>query len=339
MFHFFSLSDRQLINIRQTPKATRKLIFVQINLMEQTDASPVKRRVGRPKIIKPVSQTSTRRGIVAEPTVGAHALEIVYDIPINLKKIFTLFKLMDTRDVKMEFRISGFRISGAGHLKHNFIDLNVDSSKLTQYYCKHNMIMVIDQKNLEKVIQKIDKSYDSIHIIAKQDSYMKELFIVLNDEQQGIREYHTISLLESSSAPEDNIISALPYQSYPVSFTLPSKYFKKVISDISKFSKDFTVECRPQTPLSFPYDSNSKTIDVNHVFTRPDLFKIDSSLKDREFLSTTVRIEYIQSLSTALLSDCVNVFVDHTNMMVFKTTIDDSAFTLLLAVKIVSYKS
>lgn len=299
---------------------------------------PAKRPVGRPKIIKPTPQTTTRRGIVAEPNVPVHVLEMVYDTPINLKRIFTLFKLMDTRDVKMEFRLSGVRISGAGHLKHNFIDLNVDSAKLTQYFCKHNIIMVIDQKNLEKVIQKIDKSYNSIHFIAKQDSYMKELYIVLNDESQGIKEYHTISLLESSAANDDNIINTIPYQEYPLSFVLPSKYFKKVIGDISKFSKDFTVECRSGIPLSFPYDSNSKTIDVNHVFTKAELFKINSNLADHELLSTSVRIEYIQSLATSLLSDYINIYVDRENMMVFKTTVDDETFTLLLAVKIVSYK-
>lgn len=299
---------------------------------------PAKRPVGRPKIIKPAPQTTTRRGIVAEPNVPVHVLEMVYDTPINLKRIFTLFKLMDTRDVKMEFRLSGVRISGAGHLKHNFIDLNIDSSKITQYFCKHNIIMVIDQKNLEKVIQKIDKSYNSIHFIAKQDSYMKELYIVLNDESQGVKEYHTISLLESSSANDDNIINGIPYRDYPLSFVLPSKYFKKVIGDISKFSKDFTVECRPGIPLSFPYDSNSKTIDVNHVFTKAELFKISSNLGENEFLSTSVRIEYIQSLATSLLSDYINVYVDHENMMVFKTTVDDDTFALILAVKIVSYK-
>jgi len=299
---------------------------------------PTKRPVGRPKIVKPVQQTVTRLGIVAEPIIADHALEMVYDTPTNLKKIFTLFKLMDTRDVKMEFRLSGVRISGAGHLKHNFIDLSIDSARLTQYFCKHNIIMIIDQKNLEKVIQKIDKSYDSIHFIAKQDSYMKELYIVLNDEAQGIKEYHTISLLESSTAADDNIVNALPYTSYPLSFTLPSKYFKKVIGDIAKFSKDFTVERRSGVPLSFPYDSNSKTIDVNHVFTKAEIFKINSTLPDSEFLSTSVRIEYIQSLATALLSDYINIFVDKENMMVFKTTVDNNAFTLLLAVKIIGYK-
>lgn len=305
--------------------------------MSTNPVTPTKRRVGRPKIIKPSPQTSARKGIVAEPAVNEHALEMVYDTPVNLKKIFTLFKLMDTRDVKMEFRLSGVRISGVGHLKHNFIDLSIDSSRITQYFCKHNIIMIVDQKNLEKIIQKIDKSYDSIHFIARQDSYMKELYIVLNDDTQGIKEYHTISLLESSNLSDDNVINSLPYSSYPLSFCLPSKYFKKVVCDISKFSNDFTVERRPGVPLSFPYDSNSKTIDVNHVFTVPELFKINCSLPDTDFLSTTVRIEYIQSLATALLSDNIDIYVDRDNMMVFKTTIDNDTFVLLLAVKIVAY--
>ncbi len=307
--------------------------------MEQSSESQkVKRRVGRPKLIKPPKSTVVRKGIVGEPTIHDHVLEMVYDQPINLKKIFTLFKLMDTRDVRIEFNLSDVRISGAGHLKYNFINLRINSAELMQYYCGHNMIMVIDQKNLEKVIQKIDKSYSNIHFIAKQDTYMKELYIVLNDDTQGVREYHTISLLESSISSDDNVVASLPYMNYPLSFVLPSKYFKKVINDISHFGEDFTVEHRAGIPLAFPYDSNSKTIDVNHIFTNAELFKINCSLPDNEFISTTVRIQYIQSLATSLISDKISVFVDRENMMVFRATIDNDIFTLVLAVKIVSYK-
>ncbi len=295
-----------------------------------------KRRVGRPKLIKPQQSVSTRKGIVGEPTIPEHSMELIYDQPMNLKKIFTLFKLMDVHDVRMEFNLRGVVISGAGHLEHNFINLNIDSSNLTQYYCRYNMVMAIDQKNMEKVIQKIDKSYSNIYFITKQDSYMKELHIVLNDDAQGIKEYHTITLLETPIPDYDNI-NSLPYQSYPLSFTLPSKYFKKVVGDISRFGKDFTVERRAGVLLSFLYDSNSKTIDVNHVFTNADMFKINCSLEKNEFISTTVRIEDIQSLATALLSESITVFVDHENMMVFKTTVDNDTFTLLVAVQLASY--
>jgi hypothetical protein len=298
----------------------------------------VKRPVGRPKMIKPPPQPIQRSGIITEPVVTSHVLELVYDEPMNIKKIFNLFKLVDMRDIRMEFKLTGVRISGSGHLKHNFIELDIDSNKMTQYYCRHNIIMIIDQRNLEKIVQKIDKSYNSILFIAKQDSYMKELNIVLHDQKQGIKEYHTISLLESSSSADDNIVSSLTYLEYPLSFTLPSRYFKKVISDISKFSQDFTIERRPGAPLSFPYDSNSKTIEVLHTFTNPDMFLVRSTLDENDFLSTTVRIEYIQSLANALLSTHVQVYVDRENMTIFKTTLDDSAFTLILAVRIVSYK-
>lgn len=303
-----------------------------------TVSQRTKRPVGRPKMIKPPPQPIQRNGIVAEPNVSAHVLELVYDEPMNIKKIFNLFKLVDMRDIRMEFKLSGVRISGSGHLKHNLIELAIDSNKMTQYYCKHNIIMIIDQRNLEKIVQKIDRSYSSIYFIAKQDSFMRELNIVLYDQKQSIKEYHTISLLESSNNLDDNIVSSIAYDNYPLSFTLPSKYFKKVVSNISKFSQDFTIERRPGVPLSFPYDSNSKTIDVTHVFANPDIFKVNTTLDTEDFLSTTVRIEYIQSLANALLSDFVDIYVDRENMMIFKTSLDDGAFMLVLAVKIVSYK-
>lgn len=297
-----------------------------------------KRPVGRPKMIKPPPQPIQRNGIITEPVISSHVLELEYDEPMNIKKIFNLFKLVDMRDIRMEFKLSGVRISGSGHLKQNFIELDVDSNKMTQYYNRHNLIMIIDQRNLEKIVQKIDKSYSSIYFIAKQDSYMKELHIILHDRKLDSKEYHTISLLESSSNPDDNIVSSIGYEQYPLSFTLPSKYFKKIVSDIAKFSENFTIERRPGVPLSFPYDSNSKTIEVLHTFNNPEIFQVNSSLDENNFLSSTVRIEYIQSLANALLSSYVNIYVDKENMTVFKTSLDEGAFTLVLAVKIVSCK-
>ncbi len=310
-----------------------------MNSVSSTPRVAGKRPVGRPKMIKPPPQPVKRNGIVSEPQFKSNVLELEYDEPMNIKKIFNLFKLVDMRDIRMEFKMSGVRISGTGHLKHNFIELNIDSNKMTQYYCKHNIITIIDQRNLEKIVQKIDKSYNAIYFVAKQDSYLKEIYIVLEDEKMGgSKESHTISLLEASSNAHDNVIASLAYPTYPLSFTLPSKYFKKIVSDISKFSQDFTIERRPGVPLSFPYDSNSKTIEVMHTFAKPDIFHIQSTLAETDFLSSTVRIEYIQSLANALLGNFIEVYVDYDNMSVFKTTLDDDAFTLTLCVKVVSYR-
>ncbi len=298
-----------------------------------------KRPVGRPRMSKNENKTIQRQGIVQDPEVSDHVIEFVYDTPINFKRIFNLFKLMDTKDIKIEFKPNSVKISGVGHLQQNFIDLNIDGNKLTQYYCKHNITINLDQKNIEKIIQKIDKSYDSIYIIAKEDSYNKNISIVLNDNKQGIREYHTIYLINDIANIDDNIISKLNYNQYPLSFTLPSRYFKKVINDISKFSKDFTIERRKGIILSFPYDSNAKTIDVEHIFNNEELFNIKCSLNDSDYISTTVRIEYIQSMAASLLSEEINIFVDKQDMMVFKASIDNNTFELLLAVKIVSYRN
>ncbi len=299
-----------------------------------------KRPVGRPpKMNKNEKKATARKGIVPDPISSDHIIELEYDIPMNFKRIFTLFKLMDTRDIKIEFKLSSIHISGVGHLQQNFINLIIDASKLTHYYCKHNIIINLDQKNIEKIIQKIDKSYNSINIISKEDSYKKNININLNDEAQGIREFHVVSLIEDMNNHDDDIVGKLNYKQYPLSFTLPSKYFKKVINDISKFGKDFTIERRKGVLLSFPYDSNAKTIDVEHIFTNDQLFKINCNLPENDFISTTVHIEYIQSIASCLLSDEVNIYVDKEQMMVFNSTIDNDTFELVLAVKIVSYRN
>ena len=298
-----------------------------------------KRPVGRPKMAKNEKKTTHRKGIVFEPQINDHVIELVYDTPTNFKRIFTLFKLMDTRDIRFEFRLKDVKISGVGHLQQNYIELVIDGSKLTQYYCKHNITINLDQKNIEKIIQKIDKSYDSIYIIAKEDSYKKNINIILNDDKQGIREYHKISLIEDMNNIDDDIISKLRYENYPLSFTLPSKYFKKVINDISKFTNDFTIERSKGILLSFPYDSNAKTLDCYNLYSNDQLFNIQCSLDENDFLSTTVRIEYIQSMATSLISEEVTIFVDKEQMMVFKSVIDNGTFELVLTAKIVSYRT
>lgn len=304
----------------------------------QNAIKTAKRPVGRPKMVKPESVPLTREGIVNEPKIKCHVLEMSYDEPMNIKRIFNLFKLVDMRDVRMEFKLKSIRISGSGHLKQNFIELTIDADRMKHYYCKHEMIVVIDQRNLEKIIQKIDKSYDEIQFIATQESYMKDLNIVLHDISQGVKEFHTVSLLETSTCSDDNVISAIDYHSYPIRFTFPNRYFKKVISDISKFSQDLTIDSDKNCRLSFPYDSNAKTIEVRHTFTNLEMFNFHSTLGPNELLSTAVRIEYVQSLANAMLSDSVDIFVDHENLMIFRSNVDSGAFKLILAVKVVSYR-
>ncbi|KAG1683825.1 hypothetical protein DVH05_012776 [Phytophthora capsici] len=147
--------------------------------------------IGRPKIVKPAPMPVALRHRIetgdARPRAGVgvrHADQLE-------EAVHTVQTYGHARR-KDGVPACGVRISGAGHLKQYFIDLNIDSPQLAQYYCKHNIIMVIDQQNLEKVIQKIDNSYNSVHFIAKMDLYMKELYIVLNDEDQGVKGYHTI---------------------------------------------------------------------------------------------------------------------------------------------------
>lgn len=303
-----------------------------------TKEKKVSRPVGRPRSTVNVRKNTKRAGIISQPKFSDNIVEMSYDIPINFKKIFNLFKLMIVREIKIEFNVNNIKISGMGHLQKNFINLSIDGNKLSQYYCRNNVTIIVDLKNIDKVIQKIDKSYDSIFIISKEDSYKKNINIVLNDEKQGTKEFHTISLVTDVSNDIDTVFNQLKYTSYPLTFTLPSKYFKKVINDIVKFGPDFTIERKPGVMLSFPYDTNSKNVDVNHMFTNEKIFKIKSTMEPNEYLSTTINIEYIRSLATSIISDSVEIFVDSEKMMVFKCMIDDETFTLLVCVEIVSFK-
>jgi hypothetical protein len=301
---------------------------------------PKKRPVGRPKIEKNTKKNNPRNGIVyTGPKTNGHILELIHDDPQDFKRIFNLFKLIGSRDIKMEFKLDSVKIYGTGHLQDNFIDLKINCVNLVRYYCKFNICINIAQENIELISQKIDKSYDSIEFILEEDSYKKSINIVLHDENKFAHEYHILSILPDRSEIDiDNIIRSLNYNDYPLQFTLDSKYFKKIISNISKCDTDFTIEKRSGTFLSFPYNGNSTNISVNHEFTKNNQLDLKSTLTDNDLLSTSVRIEFIQCMASAMLSKSIRIFVDDDDMMVLRSIIDDGTFELIFAVKIVSNK-
>ena len=268
--------------------------------------NPVKRSVGRPRLLQKIDPLP-KLGIVEEPQSNDNLIELSYDNVNIFKKLFSLLKLMNVKEINIQFHTNYTKIYGIDHLEKNLINIKIEATKLNHYYCEHPINITLDPKNLDKITQKIDKNYDLFSIILKKNSYRNHLIIILNNKMLSIDESHIINLIENDSELNQLYDRTVDYNLYPLKFELPGKYFKKLINDISTFSDLFTIEKVNNNPLRFIYKNINNTIKGYNICKDHAKLKLESTLTADDIFSVSIRIDYIKALSNSLLSDNIKI--------------------------------
>lgn len=292
-----------------------------------------KRSVGRPRLIQRVDPLP-KLGIVVTPSNNDNLVELSYDNVSIFKKIFSLLKLMNVKEINIQFNTNYTKIFGIDHLEKNLINIKINSNKLNHYYCEYPINITLDPKNLDKITQKIDKNYNLFSMILKKNTFRNNLIIILNNKVLSIDESHIINLIENDVDLHPFYEKTLDYNVYPLKFELTGKYFKKLINDVSIFSEIFTIEKVNKSPLQFIYKNINNTIKGYNICKDDAKINLQTNLTDNEIFSVSVRIDYIKALSNALLSDKIKVYADNENDLVFSLLIDSGAFEIVIYTQI-----
>jgi hypothetical protein len=298
--------------------------------------NPVKRSVGRPRLLQKIDPLP-KLGIVEEPQSNDNLIELSYDNVNIFKKLFSLLKLMNVKEINIQFHTNYTKIYGIDHLEKNLINIKIEATKLNHYYCEHPINITLDPKNLDKITQKIDKNYDLFSIILKKNSYRNHLIIILNNKMLSIDESHIINLIENDSELNQLYDRTVDYNLYPLKFELPGKYFKKLINDISTFSDLFTIEKVNNNPLRFIYKNINNTIKGYNICKDHAKLKLESTLTPDDIFSVSIRIDYIKALSNSLLSDNIKIYADKENDIIFNLLIDNGVFEIIIYTAINKY--
>jgi hypothetical protein len=296
----------------------------------------VKRSVGRPRLLQKIDPLP-KLGIVEEPQSNDNLIELSYDNVNIFKKLFSLLKLMNVKEINIQFHTNYTKIYGIDHLEKNLINIKIEATKLNHYYCEHPINITLDPKNLDKITQKIDKNYDLFSIILKKNSYRNHLIIILNNKMLSIDESHIINLIENDSELNQLYDRTVDYNLYPLKFELPGKYFKKLINDISTFSDLFTIEKVNNNPLRFIYKNINNTIKGYNICKDHAKLKLESTLTPDDIFSVSIRIDYIKALSNSLLSDNIKIYADKENDIIFNLLIDNGVFEIIIYTAINKY--
>lgn len=291
-----------------------------------------KRSRGRPRSV-PHPEPHPRLGVVNEPDDQNNLVELSYDNVTIFKKMFSVLKSMNVKEINILFDIGFAKIYGIDHLEKNVINVRIIASKLSHYYCEHPITITIDTKNLEKISQKIDKNYNLLSMILRKSSFRQQLIIVLNNDILSIDETHVVNLIESDSSLHALYERTVDHNLYPIKFDLPSKYFKKLINDIATFGDVVTIE-RISGKLQFAYKNINNTIKGVNICKDNGVINLVSTIPTESIFSVSVQVDYVKSLANALLSEKISVYADNDKDLVFNVSIDDGTMDLLLYVTI-----
>lgn len=286
----------------------------------EENAKPKKKNIekrkkpGRPRKT-PCREPVPKNGIVQNPKKDTNAMELIYDDPEAIKKIFAMFKSMNIDVIKITFESARIVLRTSDHLGKSDIHVIINAHMLNHYYCAVPYTIMLNPKNMEKIIRILDKSYITVAFVSKTNELNKILHIIYKNDMK-IDEYRDIDLIDVGNPEPDTEITDDNYQ---IKFVLPSRFFKKMIGDISSFTDVLTFEKTGTGPLSYSYINLDKTLKSKHVVKDPLLIKLECKMEPDDIFGTTIILDYVKALSGSLLTDNIMISADTNHDMIFQS--------------------
>lgn len=287
---------------------------------ELDQEKPGKKKPGRPRKITP-AQPKPRNGVVQTPSDVQHYIEFLYDRPLIFKKLWQFFKLMAVEKIRISFMKDSIILYCNDHHNKSNIRVKIDCTKVNHYFCEKELDIGLLCKNPELIMGTIDKSYNSILFLSTHDNIQKNIQIVLKNEID-IEETHKIELI----GEYDKTINDERFldEDYAIKFKLFGKYFKKMISDIKKFSDVITIrKDSKEDNLIFEYIKHDKKIKSNHIIKNNDSISLQDNLVDDDSFRTSFKIDYVKPISGALLNETIKIYADENKPLKFLIQMDE----------------
>lgn len=295
-----------------------------------------KKRPGRPRK-KPPKEELEKLGIIKEPTSPKNVMEMVYDNPGIFKKLFAMFKHMDAKEeLHVWFRQSCVKIITKDKFQANHIDITIDAKKLNMYYCGEELDICFSPGEMETILQAVDKDVHSISFCCTEERKRSELITILNNYEvntQAIYRTKTYTQPKYEDWKEQNVNLA----EYPIRFTIPTKYFRKMITDISQISNTFSIEKEPRKPLRISY-TNNKKIKAEIQFKEEKKIKLVCKLKANQIFKVSFKSEYVKQISNTLICDHIEIYAHTDKPLVSRLLTPDELLDIRIYTEYVDHR-
>lgn len=293
-----------------------------------------KKGPGRPRKT-PKKEPIPRKGISKNPTNADDFIEVLYDNPPVLKKIFQFFKALAASHIQIIFRPKHIIFYTEDHHETSKIKITVDCSKLNHYYCKSELSIGISARDMELIMNKVDKEYNSIILLSTVGSTQRNITLILENDME-IDEIHTIDVIAAGQYKKMENEVEFTDEDYMIKFELPSRYFRKTINDIKTMSGTLSiVQEDSESPLVFEYMTTNKKIQSKHPVKKPEKIKLQSNLSNDDSFRVDVSISYLKPISASQIADDIQIFVDENKNFMTKSYIDDGTIEIKTLTQII----
>lgn len=287
---------------------------------------PAARKPGRPKTYE-TKVIIPNVGIIKEPTESNYRLEIVYEKATSFKSVFTYFKNIKADKIHVHCNPESLTFFVRDHCNTQRTLVKINGDQLNRYFCASEFMFFISLKHAEPIFNAIDASIGTISFI--QDEDVSSIYIILyNVEIKRECKYK----LELSTFEKDQILyDAAQYltpeslDSYPISYTIGAKDFKKSISDILNLTQNgdeivYLEKGSSNEPLHF-YRHTEK-ISYWESYHDEKEIKLVNKLGDNPF-RIGVRLTNLKCLHNALLGGNITIYAKEGSDMIFTTSAEE----------------
>jgi hypothetical protein len=271
------------------------------------------------------------------PSDAEHYIEFLYDKPLIFKKLWQFFKLLACDKLHLSFMKDCIIIYCSDHHKKSHIRVRIDCNEVNHYYCEKELDIGLLCKNPELIMGTIDKSYNSILFLSTHDNNQKNIEIVLKNDID-IEETHKIELI--GEYDKTNNDEKFLDEDYKIKFKLNGKYFKKMVSDVKTFSDILVIRQDDRDEnLMLEYIKHDKKIKSLHNMKNSAAINLRSALTEDETFRTSIKIDYIKPLSSALLSESIEVYADEIKPLKFIINLDEKCIQICILTDIIDQRS
>lgn len=294
-----------------------------------SDDEPVKKKPGRPKKVV-VKRKIPHKGVVRAPSnayeeetqpTQVNVLEVMDDNPLMFKKIFQLFKTMGSQDIRLRFEPEVLKIYQLVANKAK-IYVKIFGKKLSRYYCEKPFEIGCNPSRIYDKLIPLSKSHSKITITTNRQHMRSKIFIIITNDEMDEDAVDDLEIDEIEPYDWDIEETLTGEERYPIRFVMPSKYFKKKITDLSKGCDILRIEKTGFENLRFYHVHNDRRGRHDSYYKNSGLINLISMLEEDDIFSTSVYTDDIKSFSSVLITDEIQIAADKDSDLIFTLYLD-----------------
>lgn len=296
-------------------------------------APKAKKKPGRPRK-ENINIPIAVHGIVEKPVNDVDLIELIYSDPMLFKKYIALLKGYQVGEIELNFDKNGLRIDTKNRVGTVDIATTISGACMNLYYCKEPIRIWVKRTALEMVVNSLSKNHCRITWVLREN-YREMLYIIVKNSVYGSDQIFEVEVFSKEAAippvvPDDD-------SAYPIRFKISTKYFKKVMTTVSKDSKRFTIQKNGVQPLQLTIGRSQDTnVGWTEVYGEGDKISLQSRIAQDDIFNVSVEILNILPFCKYALGEDIYVAADKERRIMFQCFADRKEIGWTMGVKIFS---